>query len=307
LTNGTSTWKSATSTTANTAAYDDLTLGNNVAVSSTTAHSQGRLILYGSTANAHTIQGAPTAARTITLPDETGTLIVGAFGYSTSGNNRAVLKDSSGNLYVTQMDTTYSAGTGLSLSSTTFSVKTGYSTSGNNRAVQADSNGNLYVTQKDDNTTYTFAGGTNKFTVTPSGGTAQDVAITISISNNITGSGTSGYLAKFNGANSITNGPQLGSSTTTFLRNDGSWATPVDTKVSQSASTTSNWRKVLLHYKDDASSTTAVTSSTEQVYATVGVSVQPSTNMIRTAGYNISDKATMTYDSTLDAVVFTFI
>jgi hypothetical protein len=37
----------------------------------------------------------------------------------------------------------------------------------------------------------------------------------------ITGSGTSGYLAKFNGTYSVTMGPQLGSSTTTFLRNDG--------------------------------------------------------------------------------------
>ena len=57
----------------------------------------------------------------------------------------------------TQQDnnTTYSAGTGLSLASNAFSVKLGYTTSGNNRAVQADSNGNLYVTQKDDNTTYT--------------------------------------------------------------------------------------------------------------------------------------------------------
>lgn len=45
-------------------------------------------------------------------------------------------------------------------------------------------------------------------------------------SNNVTGSGTSGYLAKFSGANAITNGPQLGTSTTTFLRNDGTWATP---------------------------------------------------------------------------------
>lgn len=52
----------------------------------------------------------------------------------------------------TDNNTTYSAGTGLSLSSTTFSVKLGYTTSGNNRAVQADSSGNLYVTQKDDNT-----------------------------------------------------------------------------------------------------------------------------------------------------------
>ena len=47
---------------------------------------------------------------------------------------------------------------------------------------------------------------------------------TPTITNNVTGSGTSGYLAKFNGTNTITNGPALGSSTTTFLRNDGTWA-----------------------------------------------------------------------------------
>lgn len=67
-------------------------------------------------------------------------------------------------------NTTYSAGTGLSLSSTTFSVKLGYTTSGNNRAVQADSNGNLYVTQKDDDTTYSSkaaaSGGTDVSLVT---------------------------------------------------------------------------------------------------------------------------------------------
>lgn len=38
----------------------------------------------------------------------------------------------------------------------------------------------------DNNTTYTFAGGTNKFTVTPSGGTAQDVTVTPSITRNVT-------------------------------------------------------------------------------------------------------------------------
>ena len=75
---------------------------------------------------------------------------------------------------------------------------------------------------------YTFAGGTNQFTVTPSNGTAQTITVTPSIANNITGSGTSGYLAQFNGSDTITNGPQIGSSTTTYLRNDGSWATPVE-------------------------------------------------------------------------------
>ncbi len=39
----------------------------------------------------------------------------------------------------------------------------------------------------DNNTTYTFANGTNGFTVTPSGGTAQTVTVTPSIANNLTG------------------------------------------------------------------------------------------------------------------------
>lgn len=57
------------------------------------------------------------------------------------------------------------------------------------------STGNLQATQlngvaigsspKFTDTTYTFAGGTNKITVTPSGGTAQDVAITVSDSTKL--------------------------------------------------------------------------------------------------------------------------
>ncbi len=88
------------------------------------------------------------------------------------------------------------------------------------------------ITLPDNNTTYTFANGTNGFTVTPSGGSAQTVTVTPSIANNITGSGTSDYLTKFNGTNTITNGPQLSSAissqsqTTKFLREDGTWATP---------------------------------------------------------------------------------
>ena len=81
------------------------------------------------------------------------------------------------------------------------------------------------------NTTYTFANGTNGFTVTPSGGTAQTVTVTPSITNNITGSGTSGYIAKFNGAHTLTNGPAIGTGTTKFLREDGTWATPTATAV----------------------------------------------------------------------------
>lgn len=72
-----------------------------------------------------------------------------------------------------------------------------------------------------DNTTYTFESGTNCFYVTPSDGSKQTINVTPSITNNITGSGTSGYIAKFNGVNSITNGPAFGTDTTKFLNNKG--------------------------------------------------------------------------------------
>lgn len=71
-----------------------------------------------------------------------------------------------------------------------------------------------------------------------------------------------------------------------------------DNKVAQSSSTTANWRKLLLHYKDDTASTTAVTSSTNQVYAAVGISAQPSTGTIRANAYNVADKVTMQYNAT---------
>ena len=61
---------------------------------------------------------------------------------------------------------------------------------------------------------------------------------------NISGSGTSGYLTKWNGTNSITNGPQLGSSTSTYLRNDGQWGTPANTTYTLSADTANNQIKL---------------------------------------------------------------
>lgn len=99
-----------------------------------------------------------------TLPAATAAALGGIkVGYTTSGKNYKVQLDSSNNAYVnvpwTDNNTTYSAGTGLQLTNTAFSVKLGYTTSGNNRAVQADNNGNLYVTQKDDNTTYSAGTG----------------------------------------------------------------------------------------------------------------------------------------------------
>ena len=85
------------------------------------------------------------------------------------------------------------------------------------------------VTVPDNNTTYTFGGGSNCFYVTPSGGTTATIGVTPYIANNVTGSGTNGYLAKFSGANTIVNGPAITSGGTGFLKQDGTWATPTNT------------------------------------------------------------------------------
>lgn len=74
-------------------------------------------------------------------------------------------------------------------------------------------------------------GGTNKFLI-GDGTNYIEVGVTPSITNNITGSGASGNLAKFNGNNTITSGPTLSSAITSqnqstkFLREDGTWAVP---------------------------------------------------------------------------------
>ena len=164
-----------------------LTLGNSTA-SGTANNKQGQLVLYGSTAYAHTINGAPTAARTLTLPNATGTIAL-----------TSDIPDVSG-----KIDT---AGTGLSKSSTTLN----HSNSVTAQTTQAiypikiDAQGHISAygtavtpltasstldatklsgtipTSCYTNTTYTFANGTNCFTITPSGGTAQTVTVTPSL------------------------------------------------------------------------------------------------------------------------------
>ena len=88
-----------------------------------------------------------------------------------------------------------------------------------------------------------FTGGTNKITVSD-GTNSFDVGVTPSISNNVTGSGTSGYLTKWNGTNTITSGPALSSAissqtqSTKFLREDGTWSAPSYT------TNTDTWRGI---------------------------------------------------------------
>lgn len=62
-------------------------------------------------------------------------------------------------------------------------VRIGYSETGQNYPVELNASNQMYVNVPWQNTTYTYKGGTNSFTVTPSNGSAQTVNITPSINN----------------------------------------------------------------------------------------------------------------------------
>ena len=216
----------------------------------------------------------------------------------------------------TDNNTTYSAGTGLSLSSTTFSVKLGYTTSGNNRAVQADSNGNLYVIQKDDNTYTTAycstAAATAAKTASMNGYVAtanRHVMINITTANtaasaltmNINGTGAKpiyingsassdsnytlpagSYLVYYNGTNYYfrTDG-QLQSANGILTAN-------ANTYVTQTANTTAAWRRVLGTYKSGSSPTTTITEATNVAYYDAdGPAFNTSTGEFYTRGYKM--------------------
>ena len=91
-----------------------------------------------------------------------------------------------------------------------------------------------------------------------------------------------------------------------FLREDGSWSATTPA-VKQSASTTERWRKVLLHYKDDDAINTAVTDSTNQVYAAVDISVQPKTGTLAANKYVVDKKVRIEYNSTVKSLDFILI
>lgn len=57
-----------------------------------------------------------------------------------------------------------------------------------------------------------------------------------------------------------------------------------DTKVTQSNTTTANWRKVVLSAQYDSAAGTATTTTTDQVYVTPNIEVQASTGTLRASG-----------------------
>lgn len=192
------------------------------------------------------------ASSTVTNTTGTTATTVVSTGTGVANRNYAIYRTTTGQPYVTvpwtDSNTTYSAGTGMSLSGTTFNctvvntdtkvtaVGNHYTPSGGT-TLSASGGGSLTANSSqvvtgitrdaaghitgitsgklpaDNNTTYTFANGTNGFTVTPSGGSAQTVSITIntvkspdgtkvlSVAN--TGSTLSGALTVSDRVNSV--------------------------------------------------------------------------------------------------------
>ena len=118
-----------------------------------------------------------------------------------------------------------------------------------------------------------------------------NISINVSIPNNITGSGTSGYLTKFNGTNTITEGPALGSGTTTFLRNDGSWAAPSSNALSDisltwsSSVSTTDW--FLAHDKATTDKVLFRAMSPTNVRTTIGAAAA---SVVGTGTLNTTNK-----------------
>ena len=65
-------------------------------------------------------------------------------------------------------------------------------------------------------------------------------------------SGESGYIAKFSGANTITKGPKIGSSTTTWLNEKGEWSTPTAANVGAVAKLSSTTDNAIVRFNGSA-------------------------------------------------------
>lgn len=163
-------------------------------------------------------------------------------GYMTSGKNYKLQVDASGNAFVNvpwaDNDTTYNQATADTLGL----VKIGYSSSGKNYAVSLDSNGKMYVNVPwaDNNTTYAQATSDNLGLVKigySANGKNYPVALDGSgkMYVNVPWTDTNTTYSNMGAATSSTAGkaglvpaPAAGEQAS-FLRGDGTWATPPNT------------------------------------------------------------------------------
>lgn len=163
-------------------------------------------------------------------------------GYTTSGKNYKLQVDASGNAFVnvpwTDNNTTYNQATADTLGL----VKIGYSSSGKNYAVSLDSNGKMYVNVPwtDNNTTYAQATSDNLGLVKigySANGKNYPVALDGSgkmyvnvpwTDTNTTYSNMGAATSSAAGKAGLVPAPAAGKQAS-FLRGDGTWATPPDT------------------------------------------------------------------------------
>lgn len=82
------------------------------------------------------------------------------------------------------------------------------------------------------------------------------------------------------GYNGLVPVPSYTSTNVRFLREDGTWQIMPDTKVTQSETTTANFRPVILGYQNSTDVSTLNQEVTNQVYTTTSVYVQPSTGFL---------------------------
>lgn len=193
--------------------------------------------VYNIAATAYTTcsTAAGTPAKVISLSGlviQEGVTIHVKFAEGNTASNPTLTID--GALSSTRTDASTTAIAIMSHGTTRVGITIGVNSWSAGEVVSLTYDGTNWIADYNEDTTYSFSGGTNKITVTPAGGTAQDITITPSISNNITGTGTriNNYLVKFSGQDTITNLVKISdsietqTSTTKFLREDGTWQVP---------------------------------------------------------------------------------
>ena len=85
---------------------------------------------------------------------------------------------------------------------------------------------------------------------------------------------------------------------------DPSQFSTTDTKVTQSNTTTANWRKVILSAQYDSAAGTATTTTTDQVYVTPNIEVQASTGSLRASGTVQMNQLKITSTSMINHIEF---
>ena len=232
-----------------------LVLGNATA-SGTANNKQGSIVVYGSTAYAHTIQGAPTAARTLTLPDKTGTFALTSDIPSVPTVNDAALTLKGAGTTVTTFTANASSAKSLDI------------VAGSNVTVTADAT-NAKISIASSHPTITKSTDTTS-TASPAHGGTFTVVDSITREAN-------GHVTKIN-------------TKTVTLPADSN----TDTKVTQSATTTTNYRPILFGAKNSTDVSTLADTITDQAYTSTKMFAKPETGILYASGFSTSSYITGT-------------